>query len=85
MSESKRGRSGNENLASSLKLAVWAAVLGCVVLAVETPNLVQPPGDRDARSYNAAPAPGPSTPATDYFPAQFPAPNGEAEPAPETF
>ena len=83
MSQSKQVRSGNENLSSSLKLAVWAAVLGCVVLAVETPNLVQPPGDREARSYSAAP--GPSTPATDYFPAQFPAPKGEAEPAPETF
>ena len=83
MSESKQGRSGNENLASSLRLAVWAAVLGCVVLAVETPNLVQPPGDREARSYSAAPEASP--PATDYFPAQFPAPKGEVEPAPATF
>jgi hypothetical protein len=83
MFESKQGRSGNKNLSSSLKLAVWAAVLGCVVLAVETPNLVQPPAERAALSYSAAP--GPSTPATDYFPAQFPAPKGEAEPAPATF
>lgn len=83
MSESKQVRHGNENLASSLKLAVWAAVLGCVVLAVETPNLVQPPREREALSSSAAPVP--STPATDYFPAQFPAPKGEAEPAPATF
>ncbi|MEO8741247.1 MAG: hypothetical protein ABI537_16300 [Casimicrobiaceae bacterium] len=83
MSESKQVRSGNENLASSLKLAVWAAVLGCVVLAVETPSLVQPPAEREALSYSAVPAP--ATPATDYFPAQFPAPKAEAEAAPATF
>ena len=83
MSASKKVQSGNENLSSSLKLAVWAAVLGCVVLAVETPNLVQAPGEREALSFSAAP--GPSTPPTDYFPAQFPAPTGVAEPAPPTF
>ena len=83
MSDSKQVRSGNENLASSLKMAVWAAVLGCVVLAVETPNLVQAPGEREVVSQSAAP--GPTTPASDYFPAQFPAAQGEAGPAPATF
>ena len=82
MSDSKQVKSGNENLTSSLKLAVWAAVLGCVVLAVETPSLVRVPGEREALSYSAAPQPAP--PMTDYFPAQFPAPKGEAEPAPAT-
>jgi hypothetical protein len=83
MSASKQVKPGNENLARSLKLAVWAAVLGCVVLAVETPNLVRAPEERAESMHSAAPPP--ATLMSDYFPAQFPAPKGEAEPAPPTF
>jgi hypothetical protein len=83
MSASKQVKPGNENLTRSFKLAVWAAVLGCVVLAVETPNLVRAPEEHAASTHSAAPLA--SSPSTDYFPAQFPAPKGEADPAPPTF
>jgi len=83
MSATKQVKPGHENFTRSLKLAVWAAVLGCVVLAVETPNLVRAPEERAAPTHSAAPPP--ATPMSDYFPAQFPAPKGEAEPAPPTF
>jgi hypothetical protein len=83
MSASKQVKPGNENLTRSFKLAVCAAVLGCVVLAVETPNLVRAPDEHATPAHSVAPLAG--APASDYFPAQFPAPKGEAEPAPPTF
>ena len=83
MSASKLVKPGNENLSRSFKLAVCAAVLGCVVLAVETPNLVRAPDEHAVSAHSAALLA--TTPTTDYFPAQFPAPKGEAEPAPPTF
>ena len=83
MSATKKVKPGNENFTRSFKLAVCAAVLGFVVLAVETPNLVRAPDEHTASAHSAAPPA--TTPASDYFPAQFPAPKGDAEPAPPTF
>ncbi len=83
MSATKQVKPGNENFTRSFKLVLCAAVLGCVVLAVEAPRLVRAPDEHVASTHGAAP---PATTAVpDYFPAQFPAPKGEAEPAPPTF
>jgi len=53
------------------------------VLAVETPNLVRAPDEHATPAHSVAPLA--AAPASDYFPAQFPAPKGDAEPAPPTF
>ncbi len=72
-----------ERLAAPLKAAVWIAVVGFVVLAVEAPHWIMAP---DAQSLAApAAAPPSATPATDYFPARFPAPKAEPEVQPPTF
>jgi hypothetical protein len=72
-----------ERLAAPLKAAVWIAVVGFVVLAVETPHWTMAP---DAQ-HLAAPvaAPPSATPPADYFPARFPAPKAEPEVQPPTF
>ncbi|MEP6944067.1 MAG: hypothetical protein ABI981_14075 [Betaproteobacteria bacterium] len=85
MSESKYPEPVTDHLLFSLQFAVWAAVLGCVVLAVDTPQLVATPADANVSATApaaAAPAPNPSV---DYFPAQFPAPRGEPAPQPAAF
>jgi hypothetical protein len=72
-----------ERIAAPLKAAVWIAVVGFVVLAVETPHWITAP---DAQHFSApVAAPVSATPPTDYFPSRFPAPTGEPQEQPSTF
>ena len=86
MSEPNRVPSENDNLVTSLKVGVFMTVLGWMVLVVEAPQLVGAPDapQVQATAQTAAPAAAPA-PASDYFPAQFPAPKGESEAAAPTF
>ena len=83
MINSNESKKSSEHFATPLKAAVWFAVVGFVVLAVETPHWSM---SSDKQSV-AAPTPPAvsSAPATDYFPARFPAPTGEPEAVPATF
>jgi hypothetical protein len=83
MSEPNRDK---EYLVTTLKIGVFMTVLGWMVLAIEAPQLtaapdvtVTPATVAHSASTQTAPA------AADYFPAQYPAPQGEPEPAPSTF
>ena len=82
MVNAKDSKTGSARFATPLKVAVWFAVLGFIMLAVETPYWVTPTDTQ----YAAAPSTPASAPQdTDYFPARYPAPTGEPEPAPPTF
>ena len=87
MSDSKYPEPVADHLLFSLQCAVWAAVLACVVLAVDTPQLVAMPGEMSVSTTASAPAKvaAPAVPGADYFPAQFPAPSAEPEAQPPTF
>jgi len=84
MNDRKDAKRGSDPLITPLKVAVWVAVLGVIVLAVEAPHsgmsLYAP------QEMTSTPAPTPtSTPDSDYFPAHFPAPKAEPEAAAPTF
>jgi hypothetical protein len=83
MSEPNRDK---ENLVITLKIGVFMAVLGWMVLAIEAPHLTAAPDVNVTPATVAHAAPTPTAPtATDYFPAQYPAPKGEPEPVSPTF
>jgi hypothetical protein len=88
--ETKRGK----ELVTWFKTALLVTVLGLAVLAIEQPRLAASPhGERataDAISHqtasvNVATKGLESGGPTPYFPAQFPPPKGEPEPASPTF
>jgi len=83
MVNTKDSKTPSERLAAPLKAAVWFAVVGFVVLAVETPHWGMSQEFKDEAAISSAPAS--ATPTTVYFPAQFPAPKGEPEPVAPTF
>ena len=89
MNDRKDTKRDSDPLITPLKVAVWVAVLGVIVLAVEAPHkgmsLYAP--DEMTSTKAAAPAPTPmsSTSDTEYFPARFPAPKAEPEAAAPTF
>ena len=83
MINTKDSKSPSERLAAPLKAAVWFAVVGFVVLAVETPHWGMSPELKDETAISSAPASTPPT--TVNFSAQFPAPKGEPEPVAPTF
>jgi hypothetical protein len=86
MSKRNRNPSEKENLVTSLKIGVFMTVLGWVILAIEAPQLTAVPEATATSASVAHPASTGTAPAAaDYFPAQFPAPQGEPEPAPATF
>ena len=83
MDKAKDPKTNSNCLAGALKAAVWFAVLGFIVLAVEAPHWSMAPDmQRDAASTST---PASAASATDYFPARFPAPKGEPEVQPPTF
>jgi hypothetical protein len=83
MVNAKDSKTGSARFATPLKVAVWFAVLGFIMLAVETPYWVMPTDTQHAAAATSTPASAPQD--TDYFPARYPAPTGEPEPAPPTF
>jgi len=91
MNDRKDAKRNSDPLITPLKVAVWVAVLGVIVLAVEAPHsgmsLYAPDEMTSTKAPAAAPAPTPmsSTSDTDYFPAHFPAPKAEPEPESPTF
>jgi len=87
MSDDKYPEPVTDHLLFSLQFAVWAAVLACVVLAVDTPQLVARPGEISVSTTASASAnvAAPAALAADYFPAQFPAPREEPAPQPDAF
>jgi len=72
-----------DRIVAPLKAAVWFAIVGFVVLAVETPHLSMSPDRQNEAASMQNPAL--ATPVTDYFPAQFQAPKGEHESVASTF
>jgi hypothetical protein len=82
--------SGMHRVPKPIKVAALVAVLGLVMLAIESPRLITGTGDviakasppQTSQESNAMPFP---TSASEYFPAQFPAPKGDAEAQPPTF
>jgi hypothetical protein len=83
MSESNRDK---QNLVTTLKIGVFMAVLGWMVLAIEAPRLMAVPDAPVASATVARAKPTETAPAAaDYFPAHYPPPQGEPEPAPSTF
>jgi hypothetical protein len=83
MVNAKDSKTGSGRFATPLKAAVWFVVLGFVVLAVEAPHWG---AAKDAQHEGAAAAaPAPAASDSDYFPARFPAPKGDPEPAAPTF
>jgi hypothetical protein len=85
MVNSKDSKTASDRIAVPLKAAVWFTVLGFIVLAIETPHWVMAP-DMQSEAAPTSTAASTSAPAgTEYFPARFPAPKGEAEATPPTF
>ena len=87
MSEPNRKLSENDNLVTSLKIGVFMTVLGWMVLAVEAPKLTAAPDVAAASATPAQTAATGTSPAAvvDYFPAQYPAPQGEPASTPAAF
>jgi len=83
MVNAKDSKTASARFATPLKVAVWFAVLGFIMLAVETPHWVTPTDTQHPAAATSTPGSPPQD--TDYFPARFPAPKGEPEPAPPTF
>jgi hypothetical protein len=80
--------SGMTKVVTSLKVAALVSILGAVVLAAEH-ELAVPP-EQTAASAITAPRDGSANSgaqpaASDYFPAQFPAPSGAVADQPQTF
>ncbi len=84
MSEPNRDK---EYLVTTLKIGVFMTVLGWMVLAIEAPQLMSAPDVTVTPAKVAHSASTQTAPAAAdyYFPAQFPPPQGEPEPAPSTF
>ena len=83
MNDSKDTKRDSDRLVTPLKVAVWVAVLGVIVLAVEAPHKGMSLYAPDEMT--STPASTSSSSDTEYFPARFPAPKAEAEPAAPTF
>ena len=71
MNETRNLESGKQRFATSLKVGVAVAVLSLVALTSEARDM-------------SVPTPMPAS-ASEYFPAHFAAPQGDAEPLPPTF
>ena len=87
MNDSKDTKRDSDRLVTPLKVAVWAAVLGVIVLAVEAPHSGMSLHAPDEMTSTPTPAPAATslTSDTDYFPAHFPPPKAEPEAAAPTF
>lgn len=85
MVNAKDSKTGSGRFSTPLKAAVWFVVLGFVVLAVETPHWGTSKDTQREGVAAAASTPAPAASDSDYFPARFPAPKGDPEPAAPTF
>jgi hypothetical protein len=82
--------SGMTKVVTSLKVAALVSVLGAVVLAAEHQLATAVPPEQTAASVSATPRDGKAgsgaqPAASDYFPAQFPAPSAPVADQPATF
>jgi|HubBroStandDraft_3_1064219.scaffolds.fasta_scaffold2049748_1 hypothetical protein len=82
--------SGMTKVVTSLKVAALVSILGAVVLAAEHELDRVVPAEQTAASAIIAPQDGSANSrvqpaASDYFPAQFPAPSGPVADQPQTF
>jgi hypothetical protein len=78
MVKSKESKRNFDKLAAPLKAAVWIAVLGFVVLAVEAPHWTSSPDTQNQAAQAPASPRASPTPATGYALAQLPASKSEA-------
>jgi hypothetical protein len=78
MVKSKESKRNLERLAAPLKAAVWIAVLGFVVLAVEAPHWISSADTQNQVAQAPTSARTSSIPASGYSLAQLPAPKVEA-------
>jgi len=86
----KHKSSGMHRLLKPLQAVALIAVLGLIIVAIESPRLVSGGGDATAKAATTQTNQASSEPqlpasASEYFPAQFPAPKGEVEPLPPQF
>ena len=87
---SRDSSSGTHRVPTPIKAAALIAALGLAMLVIESPRFIAGTGDATAKASPSQTSRESNTmqvpaSASEYFPAQFPAPKGEAEPLPPQF